>query len=153
MRAMARVEPMTEGDIPSVLAIDPDARENNLREELGRAWGRLRVLRPESADIAPAEPRVLGYVLFWHVTDEIHLLNVAVAPAERRRGYGRRLVEEVIAYAIAHDAEKVLLEVRVSNAAALALYQRLGFEEFHRRARYYDDGEDAIEMMKLIRSP
>ena len=138
------IDAMTEADIPAVLAIDPDAREKNLREELVRAWGRLRVMRFEG--------RVVGYVLFWHVTDEIHLLNVAVEGAVRRQGYGRRLVEEVIGYARSHDAEKVLLEVRVSNAPALALYERLGFEEINRRKKYYDDGEDAIEMMKLIRS-
>jgi ribosomal-protein-alanine N-acetyltransferase len=140
---MTRIEPMTEADIAAVLAIDPDARESNLREELVRTWGRLRVLRSE---------HLLGYVLFWHVTDEIHLLNVAVDPAERRKGYGRRLVEEVIDFGRSHQAERVLLEVRVSNAAAVALYAALGFEEFNRRKRYYDDGEDAIEMMKLIRS-
>lgn len=139
---MERIEAMTEGDIAAVLAIDPDARESNLREELVRAWGRLRVLRDEA--------RVLGYVLFWHVTDEIHLLNVAVDETARRRGFGRRLVEEVIAYARAHDAAKVLLEVRVSNAPAVALYLALGFEEFNRRSRYYDDGEDAIEMAKPL---
>ena len=142
MRAMERIEVMTEGDIAAVLAIDPDARESNLREELVRAWGRLRVLRDGA--------RVLGYVLFWHVTDEIHLLNVAVDEAARRRGSGRRLVEAVIAYARAHEAAKVLLEVRVSNAPAVALYRALGFEEFNRRSRYYDDGEDAIEMAKPL---
>lgn len=146
---MPTIAPMTENDIGAVLAIDPEAREQNLREELVRAWGRVRVLR----DLAGPNPdRVLGYVLFWHVTDEIHLLNVAVAPSERRRGYGRQLVEEVIGYARTHEAARVLLEVRVSNAAAVALYQRLGFEQFNLRPRYYDDGEDAIEMMKLIRS-
>lgn len=139
---MERIEAMTEGDIAAVLAIDPDAREASLREELVRAWGHLRVLRDEA--------RVLGYVLFWHVTDEIHLLNVAVDEAARRRGFGRRLVEEVIAYARAHEAAKVLLEVRVSNAPAVALYLALGFEEFNRRSRYYDDGEDAIEMAKPL---
>jgi ribosomal-protein-alanine N-acetyltransferase len=138
------IDAMTEGDLAAVLAIDHEAREPNLREELVRTWARLLVIREDG--------RVLGYVLFWHVTDEIHLLNVAVDPTERRRGHGRRLVEEVIAYARAHEAAKVLLEVRVSNAPAVALYRQLGFEEFNRRPRYYDDGEDAIEMMKLIRS-
>jgi ribosomal-protein-alanine N-acetyltransferase len=139
---MTEIAPMTEADIGAVLAIDPDAREKNLREELVRAWARVRVLR--SAD------RVLGYVLFWHVTDEIHLLNVAVDASERRRGYGGRLVDEVIAYARTHQAAKVLLEARVSNAPALALYAQRGFEEIHRRKRYYDDGEDAIEMMLAL---
>ena len=138
------IGPFTEGDIPAILAIDHDAREQNLREELSRTWGRVRVLREHAAG------PVLGYVQFWHVTDEIHLLNVAVAGASRRRGLGRTLVHEVIAYAKEHRAGRVLLEVRVSNSAAIGLYQALGFEEFNRRKRYYDDGEDAIEMMLTL---
>ena len=133
---------MVEADIAAVLAIDPDVREGQLREELTRAWGRLRVDRTASG--------VIGYVLFWHVTDEIHLLNVAVATSERRHGRGRALVEEVIAYARTHAAAKVLLEVRRSNEPALALYRRVGFEETNVRKRYYDDGEDAIEMMLTL---
>ena len=133
---------MREADVGAVLAIDPDAKEHQLREELVRTWARLRVDREAGA--------VVGYVLFWHVTDEIHLLNVAVAATERRRGRGRALVDTVIAYAREHAAAKVLLEVRVSNVAALALYRGLGFEEINRRKRYYDDGEDAIEMMLTL---
>lgn len=135
---------LTEADIPAILAIDHDAREQNLREELTRTWGRVRVLREHAGG------PVLGYVQLWHVTDEIHLLNVAVDAAQRRRGFGRILVHEVIGYAREHSAARVLLEVRVSNSAAIALYQALGFEEFNRRKRYYDDGEDAIEMMLTL---
>jgi ribosomal-protein-alanine N-acetyltransferase len=133
---------MTEADVDAVVALDPDARAKNLHEELKRAWARTRVLRIDG--------RIAGYALFWHVTDEIHLLNVAVDPADRRRGYGRQLVDEVITYARAHDAAKVLLEVRVSNVAAIGLYRALGFEEINRRKRYYDDGEDALEMMLVV---
>ena len=138
------VSPLAEGDIAAIVLLDHDAREANLREELTRTWGRVRVLREH------ADSPILGYVQFWHVTDEIHLLNVAVASEQRRRGLGRLLVNEVIAYARQHSAGRVLLEVRVSNSAAIALYQALGFEEFNRRKRYYDDGEDAIEMMLTL---
>jgi ribosomal-protein-alanine N-acetyltransferase len=153
------IEPMTERDVDAALAIDlasfrpsdigaeredpRSVREKQLREELARAWARLRVARgPDGA--------VLGYVLFWHVVDEIHLLNVAVAPSSRRQGIGRALVEDVLAYARAHDASKVLLEVRASNEAALRLYERLGFERFNVRQRYYSDGEDGVEMVLAV---
>lgn len=142
---------MTEADIPAVLALDHEAKEQNLREELVRSWARLRVDRRESSGESPCDSSgVVGYVLFWHVTDEIHLLNVAVLASERQKGRGRALVETVIGYAREHAAAKVLLEVRVSNEPALALYRRLGFEEINRRKRYYDDGEDAIEMMLTL---
>lgn len=150
------IEPMTEAEIEATLAIDlasfhPSdigadrddpraAREKSLREELARSWARLRVARGPAGD-------VLGYILFWHVADELHLLNVAVAPAARRRGIGRALVDELLAYARTHAAVKVLLEVRASNADAIRLYERLGFTQFNVRKAYYSDGEDGIEMM------
>ncbi len=153
---------MTEADVEAALAIDlasfrpsdigaerddpRSVREKQLREELVRTWARLRVAR------GPGRA-VLGYVLFWHVADEIHLLNVAVDPAWRRRGIGRALVEDVIAYARANDASKILLEVRASNDAALHLYERLGFERFNVRRKYYSDGEDGVEMVLALTKP
>ena len=84
--------------------------------------------------------------LFWHVVDEVHLLNVAVAMEARMRGIGRALMEDLIAYGRAHDVAKILLEVRSTNAVAIGLYESLGFERFNVRERYYSDGTDAIEM-------
>ena len=153
------IEEMTERDLDAAVEIDLSSfhpsdigaeredprgvREKSLREELARAWARLRVARD-------AEGRVVGYVLFWHVVDELHLLNVAVAPGARRSGIGRALVEAVIAYGRGRDAAKILLEVRASNVAALALYDRLGFTRFNVRERYYSDGEDGIEMVLAL---
>lgn len=145
------IEPMTEADLPAAIAIDAAAfatheagsrevRERQLREELARPWARLRVARAEGG-------AVVGYLLFWHVADEAHLLNVAVAPDARRKGIGRALVEHLVAYAKENAITKVLLEVRAENRAARALYEKLGFREINVRARYYADGEDAIEMM------
>jgi [ribosomal protein S18]-alanine N-acetyltransferase len=114
-------------------------RERSLREELVRPWSRLRAARDGSG-------KLLGYTLFWHVVDELHLLNVAVAVDARRRGIGRALLEDLFAYAREHDAHRILLEVRASNAAAIALYESLGFTRFNVRERYYADGEDAVEM-------
>ncbi|HVH45565.1 MAG TPA: ribosomal protein S18-alanine N-acetyltransferase, partial [Labilithrix sp.] len=86
------------------------------------------------------------YILFWHVADEIHLLNVAVDPDARRGGIGRALVEDLLGYARSKKAAKVLLEVRASNEAAIRLYEHLGFKKFNVRVRYYADDEDGIEM-------
>lgn len=148
------IEPMTEADVARAVDIelasfgasdlggergDPrDIREARLREELARTWAHVRVAREAS--------KVVGYVLFWHVVDELHLLNVAVAPTERRRGIGRELVRDVIDYGRSNVAVKVLLEVRAGNDAALRLYEGLGFTVFNVRKRYYSDGEDGIEM-------
>jgi ribosomal-protein-alanine N-acetyltransferase len=85
-------------------------------------------------------------MLFWHVVDEVHLLNVAVAMEARMRGIGRALMEDLIAYGRANDVARILLEVRETNAVAIGLYESLGFERFNVRLRYYADGVDAVEM-------
>lgn len=118
-------------------------RERSLREELVRSWARLRAARDEGG-------AVLGYALFWHVVDELHLLNVAVAIPSRRRGIGRALMDDLIAYGRAHAAARILLEVRAGNVAAITLYEQLGFTRFNVRERYYADDEDAIEMSLVL---
>ncbi len=109
--------------------------------ELERAWARLFVAR-EARD-AP----LLGIALTWRAADEVHLLDLAVTARERRRGIGRLLLGAVIDDARAGAARVLLLEVRASNQAALALYRSAGFVEHGVRRGYYaSDGEDAIEM-------
>ena len=111
------------------------------REELERAWAKIWVVRPEPN----AEP--VGFALAWHAADEVHLLDLAVDPGARRRGVARQLVGAVLGYAREARARLVLLEVRASNAAAIALYQSAGFSENGVRRGYYsDNGEDAVEM-------
>jgi ribosomal-protein-alanine N-acetyltransferase len=128
---------------PSELGAGPESarvvRERSLREELSRTWSRLRAARD-------AEGRVVGYCLFWHVVDEVHLLNVAVAIEARRHGIGLALMTDLLTYAREHGIVRILLEARARNTPALTLYERLGFERFHVRERYYADGEDAVEM-------
>jgi [ribosomal protein S18]-alanine N-acetyltransferase len=155
-RAYATIDAMVESDLDAAIAIDlvsfvPSelnrsanedpraARERSLREELVRSWSRLRAARDRQGVL-------IGYSLFWHVVDELHLLNVAVAESARRRGIGRALMDDLIAYARANAIVRILLEVRSSNVAAIALYDQLGFTRFNVRERYYADGEDAIEM-------
>ncbi len=111
------------------------------REELERAWAKIWVVRLEPN----AEP--VGFALAWHAADEVHLLDLAVDPGVRRRGVARQLVGAVLGYAREARARLVLLEVRASNAAAIALYQSAGFSENGVRRGYYsDNGEDAVEM-------
>lgn len=159
------IEPMARADLDAVLAIELASfeshelgaatalevrtrREAQLAEELARPWASLRVARWRSA--AGGETVVVGYLLAWKVVDELQLLNVAVAPSHRRRGVGRALVVELLARGRAEAIARVLLEVRASNAAALALYGSLGFVRFNLRAGYYADGEDAIEMERVL---
>jgi ribosomal-protein-alanine N-acetyltransferase len=90
---------------------------------------------------------VLGFAIVWLIHDELHVLNVAVAPEARRRGVARALLAEVEARAAAEGAARATLEVRRSNAPAIELYRSLGYREVGVRPRYYaEDGEDAILM-------
>lgn len=88
-----------------------------------------------------------GYLCFWMFRNEIQLINFAVHPLRRRKGCGRFLLDWLIQTGISKGMGSIWLEVRVSNAAARGLYQKLGFREVGRRPRYYSDTkEDAIVM-------
>ena len=82
--------------------------------------------------------RVLGYVGMMHVLDEGYISNVAVAPAYRRRGLGDRLIGELLERAKALRLAFVTLEVRESNAPAIALYLKHGFSPVGIRRNYYE---------------
>jgi ribosomal-protein-alanine N-acetyltransferase len=90
---------------------------------------------------------VTGYIVFWVVANEMHILNLAVAPDARRHGIAKRLVLAGISYAKAKGAHRAFLEVRASNSAAQKLYSSLGFTGTSLRRDYYDlPVEDAVVM-------
>jgi ribosomal-protein-alanine N-acetyltransferase len=91
--------------------------------------------------------RIVAYVCVWEVADELHVTNIAVHPRERRRGFGRQLLGAVLEDAGRRALRIVVLEVRPSNAEAIALYESFGFRVVgRRRGYYYDTGEDALVM-------
>ncbi len=79
-----------------------------------------------------------------------HILNIAVDPAFRGRGLGKRLLEYALEYCRRLGAKQIELEVRTGNDAAIALYQKYGFEIRELRPCYYSDGEDAFVMVKAL---
>ena len=98
------------------------------------------------------EGRVLGYVGMMYVLDEGYISNVAVDPEARRQGIGRDLIKELMDRAAALDLAFVTLEVRCSNAAAIALYEKQGFLPVGKRKNYYDfPREDAILMTHFLK--
>ncbi len=129
-----------EADLPGILAIERASFRHPWSAEAFRAEARnpiarVRVLRHASG-------RVLGYVVFRLYEQAVHLLNIAVDPACRRRGLGRRLLQEVVREARRHGLPWVVLEVRVSNEPAQRLYEAFGFRRVQRLPAYYGD-EDA----------
>ena len=92
---------------------------------------------------------VVGYIGLWIMVDEAHITTIAVAQGFRGRRLAQQLIEFAEAYSRVWGAEKMVLEVRVSNISAIRLYKRLGFRQIGVRKKYYSDTqEDAIVMLK-----
>ena len=95
--------------------------------------------------------QVVGYAGTWILDDEAQITNVAVAPAYRGKKVGAGLMDALIKEAKKRGATRMTLEVRPSNTAALALYEKFGFKDCGRRPHYYlDNGEDAVIMWKFF---
>lgn len=130
-------------DLDAVLALDALC--------FHRPWTRADYER-ELADpsrcfiyLARRDGAVIAYCAFWRIFDEIHVNNFAVHPDCRQRGVGRALLAHVLTEADAIGAPQATLEVRASNAAAIALYQAAGFVAAGRRRAYYTHPvEDAL---------
>lgn len=140
------IESMQPEDRDAVHAIARlTATDLDVDAELGRRWSRIWVGRLDAGEHAS------GFALTWRVADEVHLINIATHPAERRRGVARALLGALIEDALSSGARMVLLEVRRSNHAAIGLYRKHGFCAIGlRRAYYSDNGEDAVEMLLSI---
>ncbi len=146
---------MTTDDLDQVLAIEqasfamPWSRQLFLRELHNPAISTLLVAFNDPRPSGWGQPArgVTGYIVFWVVADEMHILNLAVEQAHRRRGIAKHLVQSALEEAYAKGARIAYLEVRASNAAAQKLYLKLGFTGISLRRGYYDrPTEDAVIM-------
>ena len=91
------------------------------------------------------DDELVGFCACWVILDELHINSLAIAGQWRRRGLATRLLRDVCRDAVGAGATQATLEVRRSNAAALALYERLGFVSEGVRADYYQaPREDAL---------
>jgi len=142
------VRPLRVADLPAVVAIERASflspwSEEMLAEEIAQHQG---------VSLAAARPGdvVAAYVLCRLYGDMWHVLSLAVAPKERRRGAGRLLMERFLALADTTGVPATL-EVRPSNHAAVGLYEQIGFEIAGTRRGYYGDtGEDALMMTRPV---
>lgn len=102
--------------------------------------------------IAESSGEIVGYVVAISVLDEAEILNVAVSPSRRGEGIGGVLLDAALAQVESRGAESVFLEVRVSNVAAMALYQSRRFAEISKRKNYYRTPvEDAVVMRRATK--
>jgi ribosomal-protein-alanine N-acetyltransferase len=133
-----------DADLDGIVALEaasftnPWPREMLARELAESAVSRLYVLRTGEREVA-------AFCLCWVIADELHINTVAVEPSLRRNGLATSLIRHVMAEAFQDGALRATLEVRRSNAAAIALYERLGFAVCAVRPRYYSaPDEDAL---------
>jgi len=92
---------------------------------------------------------IVGYGGMWLILDEAHITNVAVTPQRQREGIANQIVAGLIAKADACQITSMTLEVRVSNARAIHLYKKFGFQDAAIRKDYYEDNhEDALIMWR-----
>jgi ribosomal-protein-alanine N-acetyltransferase len=93
--------------------------------------------------------QVAAYAFLRQVVDELHVLKIAVTPAQRGCGMATWFLNHCFALGARQGANSVILEVRRSNITAIKLYEKLGFREIGCRPNYYSDSkEDALIMMK-----
>jgi [ribosomal protein S18]-alanine N-acetyltransferase len=138
------VRKMRGTDLPRVMQIELETFTMPWSESTFRG-----LLRRKDSDLFVAELRgvVVGYSVFWAVTDQGELGNVAVAKEIRGKGIGRKLIESVLESATERGVREIFLEVRKSNYGAQTLYGTFGFYEVARRKNYYlEPSEDALVM-------
>ena len=133
-------------DLPAILRIE---RASFTVPWTDRAF-RAVMARPDAALlVADAEGRVAGYAALWLEGRDAELGDLAVARDRRRSGLGRRLVEAAVEEAAGRGAERIFLQVRESNEAALALYRSTGFRRIGRKRGYYrTPREDALVLIR-----
>lgn len=94
--------------------------------------------------------KVVGYIIYSDVQGEAELLRIAVDKKARRQGIGKLLISEMLEELRESDAEKVMLEVRAHNVAAVRLYKSFGFKDIFVRENYYSNPEDDALIFQLM---
>ena len=136
---------MAASDIDTVLRIEQQVHAHpwtrgNFSDALASGY---------ACKVAQMDGVIMGYTVLMQGVDDAELLDIGIAAQYQRRGLGRTLLDAVLALARERGKRRVVLEVRASNAPALALYRDAGFTDIGLRRGYYassDGREDAILM-------
>ncbi len=162
------IRPACEADLPKVLEIEAVSYPAPWPETLFRGH-----LGEEGFLVGEVEGQLVGYIVVgikiptlmerlekrtrWMMGQPVdmeerhgHIMNIAIAPQFRCRGLAKKLLERGLSYLKSLDAECAELEVRVSNQAAIKLYESFGFEREGIIPKYYQNGEDGFFMSRLL---
>ncbi|MFD2026491.1 ribosomal protein S18-alanine N-acetyltransferase [Promicromonospora aerolata] len=147
-----RLRPLRNADFDRVLELERQLFGRGawtygmLADELAGLGRWYIVAEPERLDRAGDQP-IVGYAGLWFDGDVTQVMTIGVDPAAQRHGVGRQLLAALIERSRKVKAEAVLLEVRVDNAPAIAMYREFGFEVLGVRKRYYQpENMDAFTM-------
>jgi len=141
------IEKMTEDDINDVLSIERVSfshpwTKSLFMDELKNPYSHSYVLKTHKGEI-------IGYIIFWIIMDEGHILSIAVHPSYRNMGYGSLLLKFSLDLLQKKAGKVMTLEVRRSNIPAISLYRKFGFRVVGIRKNYYiNNREDALVMEK-----
>jgi ribosomal-protein-alanine N-acetyltransferase len=142
------IRDMRQKDLPRIAAIERDSYEFPWSSGIFRDC----LLAGYTSIVTEYRGEVVGYAIMSVAAGEAHLLNLCVAVNARRAGLGTRLLETVMERARLAGAERMHLEVRPSNDAAISLYIKSGFERIGVRKRYYRASSGSEDAVLLARS-
>ncbi|WP_440865721.1 ribosomal protein S18-alanine N-acetyltransferase [Symbiopectobacterium purcellii] len=139
------ISPLTSHDLHAAFAIEKASHafpwtESTFNSNQGERYLNLKLTLDDA---------LVAFAITQVVLDEATLFNIAVHPTHQRQGFGRHLLEQLIETLEARGITTLWLEVRASNANAIALYEQLGFNEVSLRRNYYpaaNGREDAVIM-------
>ena len=142
------VYPMKQEDLHDVLAIEKCSFLSPWSQRLFEE----ALASPISINLVVKKGKsLIGYFIMYNIEDEVHILNVAVHPDYRGKGYGTKLLHHVLTTFHKERTMEFFLEVRESNTAAIHLYRKFGFEIIGKRRRYYSETNEDALVMSLLR--
>jgi ribosomal-protein-alanine N-acetyltransferase len=144
---------MRDSDLPVVGEIEALSFSNPWSDATFRGEIQNKGISFPMVIVRRADERVAGYVIYWHVRDEVQINNVAVHPDFRRKGICEAALKLVLKEIREKGAVFVSLEVRASNAAAIRLYEKLAFKVLGTRKGYYTNPVEDARVMGLVLDP
>lgn len=93
------------------------------------------------------DENLIGYVIFYYILDEGEIARIAVSPSHRRQGVADEIFAGLLSFCTKNSVERILLDVRVSNEAAIAFYKKSGFAEDGIRKNFYDNPKEHALLM------
>lgn len=142
------IREMTPQDLEEVLAIE----RGSFTDPFSRGLFESELAQEKATLLVALDGgKIVGYIDYWFVLGELHVINLAIHPDARRRGVATRLMDEKIRRST--KATVIFLEVRESSGGARQFYEKSGFVASGKRKGYYAGREDAILMEKKLQGP